>query len=169
MDTAKVLADALTAGDQVALSTVLDEEVVLLSPATDRLRFTGREAVMVLLTAVIEAYEDMQASTITTAGQSSTVVISAWIGHHPFQETLLLRLGQDGRVVGIQASIRPLSGLVAVTAEVGRRLARRRGRLAEMLFLVLSAQLRIMVAVGDRVGAWLASSGLLPSRRVGRR
>jgi len=156
MNSAEIVADALTTGDKAALSTVLDEDVVLLSAATDRLRFAGRTAVMDLLASVIDAYEDLHATTDPGGGQSRTVVIEARIGDRPFQETLLLHLGRDGRVDRMRASIRPLSGLVAVTAEVGRRLARRRGRVAEMLFLVLSAELAITVAVGDRVGSWLA-------------
>jgi hypothetical protein len=151
------------------LSTVLGDDVVLHSPATDRLRFTGRDAVMVLLTAVIDAYQDLQATTTSAAGRDRIVVISARIGHRPFQETLLLHLGRDGLVDDIRASIRPLSGLVAVTAEVGRRLARRRGRMAEKLFLVLSAQLRFMVAVGDLVGSWLAGEPRQADHSIGRR
>jgi hypothetical protein len=146
---------ALEARDTSALLGALAKGAVLHSPATDRLRFTGAE-LRALLAAVIDAYEDLHIAHESGNDESRTLILNARVGAQEFEETLVLRLDGEDRVEDIHASIRPLAGLLAVMAAVGGRLARRRGRVAEWLFHILLAQLRLTVAIGDRLGARLA-------------
>jgi len=149
--------DALEARDPGGACALLADAAVLRSPATDRIRFTGGE-LRALIAAVSDAYEDLRIVYSSAADASFTMVLDARIGGQRFQETLVARVDGAGRIEAIHASMRPLGGLLAVTAAVGARLARRRGRVAAWSFCLLMIPIRGMAAVGDVVAARLASS-----------
>jgi hypothetical protein len=153
---------ALEVGDPAAASATFADGAVLRSTATDRIRFTGDE-LRALLAAVSDAYEDVRIVHESAAGGSFTLILAARIGRQRFQETIVARVDRAGLIERVHASVRPLGGLLAVTSAIGVRLARRRGRIAAWSFRVLMAPLQAMAAVGDVIGARLATS---PGSRV---
>jgi hypothetical protein len=153
---------ALEAGDPAAAWATLADGAVLRSTATDRIRFAGGE-LKVLLAAVSDAYEDLRIVHASADERSFTLVLAARIGRQRFQETIVARVDRTDMIETLHASVRPLGGLVAVTSAIGVRLARRRGRMAAWGFRGLMVPLRAMAAVGDVIGARLATS---PSDRT---
>jgi hypothetical protein len=149
--------DALVAGDPQAACALFAGGAVLLSPATDRIRFTGGE-LRALVAAVTDAYEDLRVAHASATGGSFTMILDARIGRQRFQETLVARVDEAGRIENIRASIRPLGGLLAVISAVGERLARRRGRVAAWSFRLVILPVQGLVALGDVVAARLATS-----------
>jgi hypothetical protein len=141
---------------ELAISTLADD-VVLRSPLTDRFTFDGKDAIRALFEAAYEKFDGLEYHTVIGG---RVLVGSATVNGQPFEETLLLDLGEDGRITGITLFIRPLTGLTAVMAALGPTLARKNGRRTAGLLRALTAPLVAATRSGDRVGIGLA----LPKR-----
>jgi hypothetical protein len=144
---------------ELAMSALADD-VVLRSPLTDRFTF-DKDAVRALFETAYETFEGLDYHTVIG---DRVLVGSATVGGQPIEETLVLTLGEDGKITEITLFIRPLTGLTAVMAALGPVLARKNGRsrFAAGLLRVMTAPLVAATRFGDRTGIRLA----LPKRRV---
>jgi hypothetical protein len=115
-------------GDIALVGRALHPDVVLSSPLSDRVRFAGREAVVEVIGAALAAFDGLRHHTETGDDRTRVLVGRASVDGVAFDETTVLRLGDDGRIVAIALSIRPLPALAAVMRALGGQLLARRGR-----------------------------------------
>jgi hypothetical protein len=141
---------------ELALNALADD-VVLRSPLTGRFTFDGKDAIRALFETAYEKFDGLEYHTVIG---DRVLVGSATVNGQPFEETMVMDLGEDGRVTEITLFIRPLTGLTAVMAALGPALARKNGRRTAGLLRVLTAPLVAATRAGDRVGIGLA----LPKR-----
>lgn len=147
---------ARTKDIDLAMSTLADD-VVVRSPLTDRITFTGKDDVRTLFEAAYEKFDGLEYHTVIGG---RVLVGGASAGGQPFEETLVLDVDDDGKIAEITLFIRPLPGLTAVMTALGPALARRNGRRTAGLLRLMAAPLNAMTRSGDRVGIGLA----LPKR-----
>lgn len=154
---------ATEAGDVEGMLAALTPDAFLRSPVAGGLRFEGHDQLRQLFTATTDAYQDIDYT--HDFGNDDVWVLSfrATIGRQEFQETLLLELDQEGTIESLTASIRPLPGVAAVAAAVGRRLARRHGRARAVALAALTAPLLQMTRTGDAIGPRLVKPAATPT------
>jgi hypothetical protein len=114
--------------DPALIRSALHPDVVLRSPLSDRVHFAGPDQVLEVLGAALGAFEGLRHH--SEIGDDRTRVL---LGHGsvegvPFDETTVLRLADDGRIVEIALSIRPLPAAVAVLRALGGRLLAAQGK-----------------------------------------
>src|SRR4051812_2932425 len=97
----------------------LHPDVVLSSPLSDRVRFAGRDAVLEVIGAALTAFDGLRHHTETGDDRIRVLVGSATVDGVAFDETTVLRLGEDGRITAIALSIRPLPALAAIMRALG--------------------------------------------------
>ena len=68
-----------------------------------------------------------------------------------------MRLDANDKVLEYVVLARPLAGAAAYMQALGSRIARRRGRAAAAVVGLVSALLPRLLALGDRVGSWIAT------------
>jgi hypothetical protein len=144
--------------------SALTDDVVIRSPLTDRFTFNGKADVRRLLATAYEKFENLAYHTVIGEGTHQALIGGGTAGGQPFEETLLLRSDEHGKIAEITLFIRPLPGLTAVMAALGPALARRNGRsrLTSMVLRAMTAPLVAATRSGDRVGVKLA----LPKRHL---
>jgi hypothetical protein len=96
-------------------------DVVFRSPAVFK-PYAGLEALGVLLGAVAEVFEDFRYVDQVETGDTAVLVFEARVGDRELNGVDVLRFGEDGKIAEMMVMIRPLSGLNALAAEMGRRL-----------------------------------------------
>ncbi|WP_116049093.1 nuclear transport factor 2 family protein [Amycolatopsis palatopharyngis] len=144
------------AGDAAQALTTFAPEAVLHSPLTTAARFTGTESVRTIIEAAFSRIEGIRFHTDVGDERTRTVVYTARVGGVEIEETAVLRLDDEARIVEATLFVRPLSGLVALMGEIGPELARRAGRpWAARLLSVMIMPLRLLVRSGDQVGVRL--------------
>ena len=119
----KAFRAAVEAGDMDAGVALLADDVTFRSPAVFT-PYQGREAVSRILRTVFEVFEDFRYTDELTdaGGQVSTLVFEARVGDKTLQGIDLIRLDDEGRIGELVVFVRPASGLMALGAEMGRRL-----------------------------------------------
>ena len=115
-------AEAFTANDADALSSLLAEDVRFSSPASHR-QYVGRSTVLPMLLAARRALEDFRYVDELSAPNRHVLEFVALVGDRQLQGVDLVSFADDGRVTELTVMIRPLSGLQAVTEAVGRSLS----------------------------------------------
>lgn len=115
--------DAVEAGDIEAGVALLADDVTFRSPAVFT-PYQGREAVSHILRTVFAVFEDFRyTDELADAGERvSTLVFEARVGDKTLQGIDLIRLDDEGRIGELVVFVRPASGLMALGAEMGRRL-----------------------------------------------
>lgn len=109
------------AGDLEALPGLLADDVVLHSPVTFR-PFEGRDVVVHVLRTVVEVFEDFRYVDELAGEETTALVFEARVGDRRVLGIDYLRENADGLIDDITVLVRPLSGLQALAAEMGRRL-----------------------------------------------
>lgn len=109
------------AGDLDAVFALLADDVVLHSPVTFR-PFQGRAVVAHVLRTVFGVFEDFRYIDELAAGETSALVFEARVGDREVQGIDYIHTRPDGLIDDITVLVRPLSGLQALAAEMGRRL-----------------------------------------------
>ncbi|QWF80231.1 nuclear transport factor 2 family protein [Amycolatopsis sp. CA-230715] len=156
METTDRYRKAAETGDvDLALSTFADN-VVLRSPLTNRVRFTGHDQLRDLLAVAFEHLEDVRFHTDVGDEHTRVVVYRATVRGEDVEEATLLKL-EDGLIVEATLFVRTLPGAVAMMDAFGPGIARRNGRpWAARVLSVLSKPLLGMVRSGDRFAVPLA-------------
>lgn len=112
----------IASGDSRALPEMLAEDVEFRSPFAFT-PYRGRRAVAGLLQTVIQVFQDFRYHRQFVANDSAALEFSAFVGDLSLKGIDLIRLGEDGRIVEFEVMIRPANALLALGAEMGKRLA----------------------------------------------
>ncbi len=106
--------------DFSAIDELFTEDVVFRSPVVFK-PYEGRDAVAMLLGAVVRVFEDFR-YTDELGGDPHGLIFRARIGDRELQGIDLLRADDDGRISELTVMVRPLSGLNALVEAMGRAL-----------------------------------------------
>ncbi|MEV6913110.1 nuclear transport factor 2 family protein [Amycolatopsis sp. NPDC051071] len=132
-------------------------DVVVHSPLTSRVRFTGHAELGPLLEVAYSHLRDVRFHTDTGDEKTRVVVYTARIGGEEMEEATVLKLNEEGLIAEATLFVRPLPGLVALMDAFGPDIARRNGRtFAARLLAVAAKPLLAMVRSGDRHAVPLA-------------
>jgi hypothetical protein len=112
---------AVEAKDLSAIDELFAEDVSFRSPVVYK-PYQGREAVALLLGAVVQIFEDFRYTDHTETGDTATLAFSARIGEKELDGIDLVRFGEDGKVREMAVYIRPMSGVTALAEAMGRKL-----------------------------------------------
>lgn len=97
-------------------------DVVFRSPAVFK-PYEGIEALGVVLGNVVEVFEDFRYLDQVETGDTAVLVFEARVGDKQLTGVDVLRFDQDGLIKEMMVMVRPASGLMALSEEMGRRLA----------------------------------------------
>jgi hypothetical protein len=112
---------AVEAGDHPAMVAALAPDVVFNSPIKHR-PFEGREAVAVVLGAVVQTFEDFRYTDELSAERTSALVFRARVGDRDLEGIDILRFDDDGLIADFTVMVRPLTGAIALSEAVGEKL-----------------------------------------------
>jgi hypothetical protein len=112
----------MEAGDLSRVAAALAEDVVFHSPVTHT-PTSGRDAVLVILQAVLDTFQDFRYTEGVESERRSVLFFSARVGNLELEGIDALRLDADGRVSELTVMIRPLSALTLVKDHIVRRVA----------------------------------------------
>jgi hypothetical protein len=139
-----------TADVELAMSAFAPD-VVLRSPLTDRVRFTGHAELRQLLEVAYTHLSEVRFHTDVGDERTRMVVYTGRVGGEQIEEAALLRLDDDGLIAELTLFVRTLPGLVALMDAFGPDIARRNGRpWAARLLAAAAKPLLAMVRSGDR-------------------
>jgi hypothetical protein len=89
------------------------EDAVFRSPVVFK-PYEGRDAIKVLLEAIVQVFEDFRYLEQVETGDVAVLMFEAMAGDRQVQGVDILKFGGDGRVVEMTVMLRPMSGLHAV-------------------------------------------------------
>ena len=112
---------AAEAKDFSALDEIFSAEVRFRSPVVFK-PYEGREAVAMLLGAVVQVFEDFRYTEQTETGDTAALAFSARVGDRELEGIDLLRFDDDGKVRELAVYVRPISGLNALAEAMQRKL-----------------------------------------------
>ena len=110
--------------DLSQLGTITHPDVVFRSPMAAS-PYTSAPALALVLTTVIQVFEDFTYHRQLASDDGLNVVLefSARIGDKKLKGIDFIRFDEAGKIVEFEVMVRPLSGLQALGAEMGARLA----------------------------------------------
>ena len=100
---------------------ILAPDVVFRSPVVFK-PYEGREALALILEAVIQVFEDFRYVDQVETGDAAVLVFKARVGDREVDGVDVLRFDAEGRVRELMVLVRPMSGVNALAEEMGRRL-----------------------------------------------
>jgi hypothetical protein len=104
---------AAEAKDFTAATEVFTEDVAFRSPVVYK-PYEGREALLVLLGAVVQVFEDFRYVEQVETGDTAVLVFEARVGERDVQGVDILRFDPEGRVRELIVMVRPMSGMHAL-------------------------------------------------------
>jgi hypothetical protein len=104
---------AAEAKDFVAATDVFSEDVTFRSPVVFK-PYEGREALLVVLNAVLQVFEDFRYVEQVETGDTAALMFEASVGEKSLQGIDILRFDDDGRVRELIVMVRPMSGMHAL-------------------------------------------------------
>jgi hypothetical protein len=113
--------DAVETGDLAEIEAALDPAVVFRSPVVFK-PYEGREAVMALLSLVVQVFEDFRYVDELEGNGTNCLLFKARVGEREVDGIDYLRLGDDGLVTELTVMVRPYSGLTALRDAMGTKL-----------------------------------------------
>ena len=99
--------------DFSAIDELFAEEVRFKSPVVFK-PYEGRDAVAMILGAVVQVFEDFRYTDQVEVGETATLAFSARVGDRELDGIDLLRFDSDGRVRELAVYVRPISGVNAL-------------------------------------------------------
>ena len=112
---------AAEAKDFSAIDELFAEDVSFKSPVVFK-AYEGRDAVAMLLTAVVQVFEDFRYTDHTETGDTATLAFSARVGDRELDGIDLLRFDADGKVREMAVYVRPMSGFHALAEGMKQKL-----------------------------------------------
>jgi hypothetical protein len=112
---------AAEAKDFSAIDELFAENVVFRSPVVFK-PYEGREALAMILSAVLQVFEDFRYVDQTESDDVATLLFKARIGKRELDGVDILRFGDDGRVIELTVMVRPMSGVHALAEAMQRQL-----------------------------------------------
>jgi hypothetical protein len=89
------------------------EDVIFRSPMVFK-PYEGRDAIKVILGAVVQVFEDFRYTDQVETADSAVLVFEARVGDRELQGIDYLRFADDGRIAEMAVMVRPASGLMAL-------------------------------------------------------
>lgn len=116
--------EMLATRDMSRLRGVLRDDAVFRSPMAFK-PYVSAEAVMLILSTVVEVFSDFTYHRQFASEDGLNVVLefSATVGDKQLKGIDMIRFDEAGKIVDFEVMIRPMSGLQALGAEMGARLA----------------------------------------------
>ena len=99
--------------DFAAATDLFSETVTFRSPVVFK-PYEGRDALLVLLGAVVQVFEDFRYVEQVETGDTAVLVFEARAGDRELQGVDILRYGSDGRIDELIVMVRPMSGMHAL-------------------------------------------------------
>lgn len=112
---------AAEAKDFSQVSELFSEDVVFRSPVVFK-PYEGREALGMLLGAVVQVFEDFRYSEQVEAGDTAVLMFEARAGDRELQGVDILKFGEDGKIRELTVMVRPMSGVNALAEHMKRML-----------------------------------------------
>ena len=114
----------LESRDMSILDELLAEDVVFRSPIAHT-PYPGKQVVTFILTNVIQIFENFAyyREFYTEDQQSVVLEFSANVGEKKLKGIDMIRFNEAGQIVDFEVMIRPKSGLEALAAQMGQRMA----------------------------------------------
>ena len=115
--------DIVARRDMSKLAAIVHPDAVFRSPMAHA-PYKSAPALTVVLGTVIQVFEDFtyHRELFTDDGLSVVLEFSARVGDRQLKGIDLIRFDDDGKIVEFEVMIRPMSGLQALVAEMGKRL-----------------------------------------------
>ncbi|MCW7753580.1 hypothetical protein OOT00_06200 [Desulfobotulus sp. H1] len=113
--------DVVCKKDMEALENFLAEDVQFFSPALWKPKGTRMEA-MVMLGTVIEVFGNFTYHRELIQGRNWALEFSADVGDKSVKGIDLIEFNEEGKIQRFEVFIRPLTGLMALAEEMGKRL-----------------------------------------------
>ena len=107
--------------DFSAIEELFTEDVSFRSPVVYK-PYEGREAVGMLLGAVVRVFDDFRYTDQVETGDVATLCFSARVGDREVEGIDLLRFDADARVREMAVYVRPMSGVNALAEAMRRQL-----------------------------------------------
>ena len=112
---------AAEAKDFSAIDELFAEDVTFKSPVVFK-PYEGRDAVAMLLGAVVQVFEDFRYTDQTETGDAAALAFSARVGDRELDGIDFLRFDADGRIGELAVYVRPMSGVNALAEAMKRKL-----------------------------------------------
>jgi len=107
--------------DFSAIDELFAEDVVFRSPVVFKL-YEGREAVVTLLGAVVQVFDDFRYTDQVETGDAAALAFSARVGDRELDGIDFLHFDSEGRVKRMAVYVRPMSGVNALAEAMKRKL-----------------------------------------------
>jgi hypothetical protein len=104
---------AAEAKDFSQVDELFAEDAAFRSPVVFK-PYEGRDAIKVLLGAIVQVFEDFRYLAHVENGDVAVLMFEAMAGDRQVQGVDILRFGDGDRIVEMTVMLRPMSGLVAV-------------------------------------------------------
>ena len=107
--------------DFSAIDELFAEDVVFRSPVVFK-PYEGRDAVAMLLGAVVQVFEDFRYTDQVETGDSAALAFSARVGDRELDGIDFLTYDSDGRISKLAVYVRPMSGVHALAEAMQKKL-----------------------------------------------
>ena len=106
------------------LRSLLGDDAVFLSPMAFK-PYVSAVAVNLILTTVVQVFKDFtyHRTLVSSDGLNVVLEFSATVGDKQLKGIDMIRFDEDGKIADFEVMVRPMSGLQALGAEMGARLA----------------------------------------------
>jgi hypothetical protein len=108
--------------DFSAMEDLFAEEVAFRSPVVFK-PYEGREAVAMLLSAVVQVFEDFRYTDQVETDDAAALAFSARVGDKELDGIDFLHFDDEGRISRMEVFVRPMSGMHALAEAMQKRLA----------------------------------------------
>ena len=112
---------AAEAKDFNAADELFAEDVTFRSPAVFK-PYEGRDAIKLILGAVVQVFEDFRYLEHVETGDAAVLMFEARVGDRQLQGVDILKFGADDRITELTVMVRPMSGLQALAEAMQRKL-----------------------------------------------
>lgn len=112
---------AAEAKDFSQVEELFTEDVVFKSPVVFK-PYEGRDAVALLLGAVVQVFKDFHYVEHVETGDTAVLMFEARAGDRDLQGVDILRFAADGRIREMTVMVRPMSGVHALADEMKKML-----------------------------------------------
>ena len=111
-------------GDMSSLNELLADDVVFRSPVAYK-PYEGKHVVFFILTNVIQVFQDFtyHREFYTEDGENVVLEFSANVSGKSLKGIDMIRFNEHGQIVEFEVMLRPKSGLDALAAQMGQRMA----------------------------------------------
>jgi SnoaL-like domain len=108
--------------DFSAIDELFADRVSFRSPVVFK-PYEGREAIAVILGAVVEVFEDFRYTDQIESGDTAALLFEARVGDRELNEVDVLRFDAEGRIAELMVMVRPMSAVTALAEAMQTKLA----------------------------------------------